>query len=444
MRPAARAALLTALLAVIATAAWGDLHDRAEQLVYSLTVFNGSGYSTTFSGESAATIYLLAEVDNFLTLRKTFVYHHPADDALQTDATLLDAAVDGFLEITGSTSTRSLSMEDYTYYQLRSDGAANWRTATGPAAHRVRFDYAEKLRRYREGMDAYRLERATYEYMANELDRRIRERRQIGGDTARLEEVLRGLAAPARPRFPEEYAARPVRVDRAFVVNLPAGRYRARLVNHDRRVLEGSEKTIMAFGRLGEPSVGYEVIPGDKWNRPVESRSSDSVIYVDGSSDLYLLAHHQHEFNDLFYEKLLRNDARGSPGLRRWVSFGVVPGVRLAVLERGAATTTIEALPYFVEQERTGSYGYRIVPFDAADAPANRQPSLEAFHVAPDRYGARIRVALIDSQGEIIDTSMRHVRLLSGSPAVGPLAALAFLPLAVGAGVRLARRRQAG
>ena len=97
-------ALCAALLAVIAAAAHGDTHDRDEQLIYALTVFNGSGYSSTFSAESSDTIYLLADTDNFVTLRKTFVYYRPTEDALKTDTTLLDATVDGILEI----SRRSL------------------------------------------------------------------------------------------------------------------------------------------------------------------------------------------------------------------------------------------------------------------------------------------------------------------------------------------------
>ncbi|MDE0228942.1 MAG: hypothetical protein OXJ62_08840, partial [Spirochaetaceae bacterium] len=122
---------------VLATPAQADSHDRDEQLIHSLIVFNGSGYSRTFSAGSSDTIYLLADTDNFVTLRKTFVFYRPADDALHTDTTLLDAPVDGFLEIAGQGgAAQSFSMQDYTYYNLRGDGAARWRTATGPEAHR--------------------------------------------------------------------------------------------------------------------------------------------------------------------------------------------------------------------------------------------------------------------------------------------------------------------
>jgi len=433
-----------AVLAVIATvfvaAAQADSHDRDEQLIHSLIVFNGSGYSRTFGAESSDTIYLLADTDNFVTLRKTFVYYRPADDALKADTTLLDVALDGSLEISGgSVDLQSLSIEDYTYYNLRGDGAARWRTATGPEAHRVHLDYEEKLRAYREGLDAYRLDRATYDYMVGELERRIEEQNRAGGDTARLEEVLGGLVAPTGPEFPEEYAAAPVRVDRAFVVNLPSGSYRTRLVRDDGKVLEGSEKTIVAFTGFGESTVGYEVIPADKWNRPVESNSRHSVIYVDGSSDLYLVAYHQHEFVDLHYEKLLRNDARGSPGLRQRVFVQEIRGVRIAVLDPGGRIATVDKLPWFVEQERTDSHGYRIVPFDPEGTHVDREPSLQAFHLDLDRYGTRIRVALVDGQGDIIADSVRRIRVPDGSTAAGLLVVLALLPLAVGIGAALAR-----
>ena len=435
-------AVLAVAATVFASAAQADSHDRDEQLIHSLVVFNGSGYSRTFSAESSDTIYLLADTDNFVALRKTFVFYRPADDALKTDTTLLNATVDGSLEISGgNVGGQSLSMEDYTYYNLRGDGAARWRTATGPDAHHVYADYNEKLRAYREGLDAYRLDRATHDYMVGELERRIEEQNWAGGSTARLEEVLGGLVAPTGPEFPEEYAAAPVRVDRAFVVNLPAGTYRTRLVRDDGKVLEGSEKTIVAFGRFGEPTVGYEVIPGDKWNRPVESNAADSVIYVNGSSDLYLVAYHQHEFVDLHYEKLLRNDARGSPGMRRRVFVQEIRGVRIAVLDPDGRIATIDKLPWFVEQERTTSHGYRIVPFDPDGAHVDREPSLTAFHIDLDRDRTRLRIALIDSQGAIIGGSMRRIRLLDGSASPGALVLLALLPLAIGLAVALGRRK---
>ena len=115
--------------------------------------------------------------------------------------------------------------------------------------------------------------------------------------------------------------------------------------------------------------------------------------------------------------------------------------MRMAVLDPGGRIATIDKLPWFVEQERTGSHGYRIVPFDPDGAHDDREPSLDAFHIDLDRHGARIRVALVDDQGDTIVGSMRRIRVPDRSTSTGVLVLAAFLPLAVGIGVTLARWR---
>ena len=115
--------------------------------------------------------------------------------------------------------------------------------------------------------------------------------------------------------------------------------------------------------------------------------------------------------------------------------------MRMAVLDAGGHVATVERRPYFVEQMRTTSLAYRIVPFDPDDAHRDREPSLEAFHVDLERYGRGFRVALVDSRGDMIDATLRRVRLLDGSPPSHALVLLALLPLAVGVGVTVARWR---
>ena len=131
--------------------------------------------------------------------------------------------------------------------------------------------------------------------------------------------------------------------------------------------MEGSERRIVTFARRRAEAVGLEVIPGDKWTRPVESTSPASVLYVDGSTDLYLRPFYQQEYNDLFYEKLRRNDAKGNPGLMKWVRIQQVPGAALAVSAGTARSRTAEPRlvqeePFVVEQIPGGALGYRIMP----------------------------------------------------------------------------------
>ena len=115
--------------------------------------------------------------------------------------------------------------------------------------------------------------------------------------------------------------------------------------------------------------------------------------------------------------------------------------MRMAVLDAGRRIATIDKLPWFVEQERTASHGYRIVPFDPEGAHDDRKPSLQAFHIDLERYGARFQVALVDGGGAIVAGSTRRIRVPNGSTSAGVLLLAAFLPLAVGIGVTLARWR---
>ena len=77
MKPAVCVALLAVIATVLVTAQ-ADSHDRDEQLIHSLIVFNGSGYSRTFSAESSDTFYLLADTDNFVTLSSSATRPGPA------------------------------------------------------------------------------------------------------------------------------------------------------------------------------------------------------------------------------------------------------------------------------------------------------------------------------------------------------------------------------
>jgi len=49
------------------------------------------------------------------------------------------------------------------------------------------------------------------------------------------------------------------------------------------------------------------------------------VLYADGTADLYPGPFLELEHNDLYYEKIIRNDAKGNPNLMKWVRIQQVP-----------------------------------------------------------------------------------------------------------------------
>ena len=212
----------------------------------------------------------------------------------------------------------------------------------------------------------------------------------------------------------------PSTVQQAFILNLPVGEYDIRFLTSSGEVMEGSERRIVTFEKRRAEAVGMEVIPGDKWTRPVESTSPGSVLYVDGSTDLYLRPFYQQEYNDLFYEKLRRNDAKGNPGLMKWVRIQQVPGAALSVgagagRSRAVEPRMVQEEPFFVEQIPGGALGYRIVPFDPEGAHRGREPSLRAFRLPVSARQPVLRLRVLDRAGEVLPSSDRQVRIVTPS-----------------------------
>ena len=329
-----RAALLACLLggSLGAGPLAAQAPERVEQFVYSIAAFNGRDYAGTFARRAADTIYLLAEVDNFLTARNGLVYFWPITGEWKLDLSVLDVAFEGTLELSGrGRPPQSLGMTPYTYYNVRGEYELNWKVATEAEAVAVVQHSRDLIAAYYQAVADYRRERMEYEQGLQEMVGTIVALREEGKDVTGLVEEVEKLEPPPEPQPPTHYVAPPVPVQQAFIINLPVGEYRIRLLTADGEIMEGSERRIVTFEQRRAEAVGLEVIPGDKWTRPVQSTSPASVLYVDGSTDLYLRPFYQREYNDLFYEKMRRNDAKGNPGLMKWVRIQQVPGAAVEI-----------------------------------------------------------------------------------------------------------------
>ena len=418
--------------------------ERVEQFVYSIAAFNGLDYAGTFARREADTIYLLAEVDNFLTARNGLVYFWPITGEWKLDLSALDVAFEGTLELSArGQPPRSLGMTPYTYYNVRGEYELNWKVATEAEAVAVVQHSRDLISAYYEAVADYRRERMEYEQGLQEMVGTIVAKREAGEDVTELVAEVEQMEPPSEPQPPTHYVVPPVPVQQAFIINLPVGEYRIRMLTADGAVMEGSERRIVTFARRRAEAVGLEVIPGDKWTRPVESTSPSAVLYVDGSTDLYLRPFYQREYNDLFYEKMRRNDARGNPGLMKWVRIQQVPGavVETAAGAPAAQPRTMQEAPFFVEQLPGAALGYRIVPFDPAEH-ADRQPSLRAFHLPLSRERPVLRVRVLDRDGRPLPSSQRQVRIVAPSVRARWALLLAAVPLLVLVAVSVLRSRR--
>ncbi|MBN2553232.1 MAG: hypothetical protein JXB06_10715 [Spirochaetales bacterium] len=402
------------LLLLCAGVLFADVPVREEQFIYSILAFNGKDYAGTFAREDADTIYLVADVDNFITVRNVFVYFWPITQDWKTDTSALNVPFEGTLELGGrEAEPETIGMTPYTYYNIRGEYELNWKVAKEAEAEAAWQHYQDLMDAYWKSVSQYYERRAAYEAVLNELTVMITRLRDQGQDVSALIENLRELKAPPEPQYPTEYIVPPVPVQKAFILNLPVGEYDIRFFTEDGKIMEGSERRIVAFRKRRAEAIGLEVIPGDKWTRPVESKTPASVLYIDGSTDLYVRPFYQQEYNDLFYEKMRKNDAKGNPTLMKWVRIQQVPKARVEVTRPSSEAQMVMEEPFYVEQVKGAALGYQIVPFDPEGKHKDREPSLRAFHVpiSPDQRVIRMRVQ--DKDGEYLPSSERQIRIIS-------------------------------
>jgi len=420
------------LLLVCSVMLFADVPVREEQFVYSILAFNGKDYAGTFARQEADTIYLVADVDNFITVRNVFVYFWPITQDWKTDTSTLNIPFEGTLELSGrEAEPERLGMTPYTYYNIRGEYELNWKVAKEAEADAAWQHYQGLMDAYWQSISQYYEKRAMYEAMLNQLTITITKMRDEGKDVTSLIETLQELKAPPEPQYPTEYIVPPVPIQNAFILNLPVGEYRIRFYSEDGQILEGSERKIVAFEKRRAEAIGLEVIPGDKWTRPVESKTPSSVLYIDGSTDLYLRPFFQQEYNDLFYEKMRKNDAKGNPNLMKWVRIQQVPRARVEVTRPSSESQMVLEEPFYVEQVKGAALGYQIVPFDPQGKHKDREPSLRAFHVPVSKDQRVIRLRVQDKDGQYLSSSERQIRVITPSRIGIVSLILAAVPLIV-------------
>jgi hypothetical protein len=436
--------LIASLLLLLFPLALGlaEVPVRSEQLIWTMLAWNGRDYSPAFAPESSDTIYILAGGDNFLSARKTLVYWWPLTSEWKTDTDSLNVQFPGSLELRDARgSLKRMPLQEYTYFNVKGEYELNWNVVTGEAARQELEKYARLYESYFKAVQDYQGKNAAYDAEMQALLVRIQKLRDEKKDTAALLERMQGLQKPVAPEAPSFYVVPPAEMQQAFILNLSPGSYSIRLVNPDGTVMEGSEKTVVVHERLRSGGVGFEVIPSDKWTRPEASVTPSSVLYVNGSADLYLRPFFEDEFNDLAYEKTINNAARGNPNIAKWVRIQQVPHAAIEVQRPGAAKSLLAESPFYVEQSKGSSLGYTIVPFDAQGAHKGKEPNLIAFRVPVDTNARAISFHALDSKGEKLPGSERQIRVVGKAPSAALLIVLALFPLLLMAALLIIRMR---
>ena len=289
---ARRAALACLLLTAALSVVHADVPLRVEQLIYSLSSFKGNGYSSTFALQTADTVYLLAGADNLVSVRKTLVYWWPLTAEWKTDAESLNVPLVGKLEMRGpGAAVHFLSLQRATWLGVRGadGGPGKWKVLTGPEADREVGARAVPVRCvFRRGPgfpgEVTRVRRAGAGAGSPDPVPEGQGQGRIDGDGSPP-----GAAAPRRPVAAGCLPHR-ARAGAGLVRGEPSSRAVLRAAGRaggqGHRGLGQADGGLCSWRRTG--GIGYEVIPGDKWTRPEESKTPASVLYVNGATGLYL------------------------------------------------------------------------------------------------------------------------------------------------------------
>jgi hypothetical protein len=386
---------------------------RTEELIYSIAAFSGYDYALTFAKEDSDAIFLYADADNFVSVKKNLVYYWPITEQWMIDDSVLDISFDGLVEIKGKGTNLVLDPVEYTFFNIPGTYQSNWHVATGEAAVEEWNTYMRLILEYQMAVSDYNRKFAAYQSRATTLFQEIMKARDEERFHDDLLMELEQMVPPVEPPKPDRYTIPPVGLQVGYLINLPEGTYSIRFLTRDGKELQGTAKKLVMVSERRANTIGYDVFPADKWTQPSESNTQASVLYVNGNSELYVRPFFQNEYRDLHYNRLINNQNTGNPNLFNWVKIQQVPNSFIKTLEDGK-NSTISENPYIVEQTQTAALGYSIVPYDPTGLHKGKAPSISAFRIPVSSTTNKIEFFLQDASGAIHDGSKREIRVITG------------------------------
>lgn len=403
---------------------------KERQLVYSISANTGQQYEGSIAPQQMNTIYLRAHTPSIVNVQRTDVYYWPITREYMADWFGFQEEVPGTLEIVqGGRVVQSLERTDYAY--VYPDGySGRQQLRLGEEAIAAYEDYQSRLDAYFDAVSAYYDAQAEWNSIMTRILREVNET-GIYKDPSEIPEP------PVAPDPPADLAYQP---RKAFVIDLPPGRYTVRMRDEDGNVVPGSEKRLDVFAAR-RSGTGMVVRPEDKWTRPFLSSDPADTFYLDGQRVFYITPHVAQEFNLYKWAKMYRLnvplEGEGLTSAWLWVNFDPITEAKLQVLRGGEVVEEVEFAGYYVQQTLGSALGYRVVPADEV----GRDPHFHAFRVVLESSDGSYQLRLVDREGNVIPGSEREVRSVQQPGSIAYV--IPLLPFGVGVGVLAWRRSKA-
>lgn len=400
------------ILLLLATPALALDPERREVVVVSGRVWDGHQFTEMFLPSDRPVMTVMAGGDSAIIFVRTLEYYWPLSRQVYVDFERRREPVAGLLRIErdGDLIAEIAAMPYAIDYP---EGAAN---GNG------RMLWGEEAI---EGHAAYlQAERA--------FNRRFVEaqRAHTAYEQALLAAARAGSTDPveAPPPLPEPDLRLVTPPSAGFRLALDPGTYRMALVA-DGKVVAGTERDLRVIPAAGSDVTVADVLPEERWTRPLASNAAEARIYARAGATFYLTLAEASRFRESDYLAVVAPQALALPG--REVFVRRKPSAAADLEVTSPSGTQRLALGHFkVDQTSASGFGYTVRP-----ARPGETPDIAAFSIAaPSGADGRLVLARPESgfSRQVVGVGPRNAILAL---------LLAFLPLAGFGTVRLARRR---
>lgn len=399
------------------------------QVVYGLTLFNGFGYQGTFCPEEIETIYMIGNSNNAFTINMTDVYFWPITKEYKADWQGFNQRMEGTLEILQNNKViKTFAMKRYTLYYPDSSSNEAKELIFEKKAELAVKDFKDKSDAFNEAIFKY--------YQANEDYNNLV--KKFFADPSTFKNKF-----PPKPTQPIPPAGFYTDLEQGFIINLPVGKYLARLKDPQGKVVAKSEKELISFPALSK-GVGYDIIPEEKWTAPTKSDDLSENVFALKNQVVYLKPFHESQYNGYNYTKLTQLtkpiSSRGLENQKIWIHNSPLTARNFSVevIRDKRLVARITEKPYYVKQRPGYALGYDVVEFNTQEFP-DATPTFQAYKIIMPKDSGRYYLRLVDQKGRVIAGSIRKLQTIR-QPRLLSLLLISFLPMIV-AVIVIGRRR---
>jgi hypothetical protein len=407
-----------------ATAARAIEPERKDAVIVTGRVWDGFGFKDMFLPSRSPTLHLLSGEDSAISFVETQEYYWPLSRQVYVDLEKKRQEVHGVLRITQN-GTIVEELEPSPYVILYPDGVLH---GSGQLLWGV--DAIEAYNAYqREERTAAR------RYVEATVQQRAYERKLLEAGAARLNGAPVEIIEPPDP-LPKPTLRLVTAPATAYRLALGPGQYEMALTVN-RTPLPGTRRRIEVVDIAGRRVTVADVVPEERWTRPIATNGEHMRIFARPGSTFYLTLSQADRFDEMEYLPVVSPQQDAIAGRSVWVRRMASPVDSLAVkfLQNGDAQSIPLARLKVMQTDGSG-FGYQV-----HTAKTGETEDLTAFSVSVPA-GAGVLRGEVRSGGEGIAAFRRNVVVVQ--PRRDGLAlCLALLPLLGWLGPKIIRQTAA-